>query len=192
MRTQAPILAPIFRSEGQARLLSVALLGDDELSISELADQADLAYPTTHREVARLLEAGILRERSVGRSRLISANEASPLVAPLRTILQVATGPVPLLTQELQRIPRIDAAFLYGSFAARLAGETGPSPQDIDLMVIGAPVAGSVYDACERVESLVGRPVNPSIMTADEFARAGGFREHVLANSRIAVIGDLP
>ena len=68
MRTEAPLLAPIFRSDGQARLLSALLLTGDELSITDLSTRADLAYPTAHREVARLLDAGILSERQVGRS----------------------------------------------------------------------------------------------------------------------------
>jgi predicted transcriptional regulator len=69
MRTGARLLAPIFRSDGQARLLSTLLLTDEELSITDLAKQADLAYPTAHREVERLVDAGILRERQVGRTR---------------------------------------------------------------------------------------------------------------------------
>ena len=55
MRTEAPLLAPIFRSDGQARLLSTLLLTGDELSVTDLAERAGLAYPTAHREVARLV-----------------------------------------------------------------------------------------------------------------------------------------
>ena len=87
MRTAAPLLAPIFRSDGQARLLAALLLKGDELSITDLAERTDLAYPTVHREVGRLLDAGILAERQVGRTRLIRAAEDSPLVEPLRLIL---------------------------------------------------------------------------------------------------------
>lgn len=192
MRTEAPLLAPVFRSAGQARLLAVLLLGDDELSITDLAARAHLAYPTAHREVARLIEAGILAEREVGRTRLIRPNQNSPLVGPLREILLVATGPVALLAEEFEKVPGIEAAFLYGSFAARMQGVEGPSPQDIDVMVVGEPDAGAVYDACGRVEQLVGRPVNPTIVTAEELSRDSGFLEHVRANPIIQVIGELP
>ena len=68
MRTAAPLLAPIFRSDGQARLLSTLLLTGEELSVTDLAKRASLAYPTAHREVARLVDAGILSERQVGRT----------------------------------------------------------------------------------------------------------------------------
>jgi DNA-binding transcriptional ArsR family regulator len=107
MRTEAPLLAPIFRSDGQARLLSTLLLTGDELSITDLAKRAGLAYPTAHREVARLVDAGILIERQVGRTRLIRANGDSPLVGPLREILMVATGPVVVLAEQLGRIDGI-------------------------------------------------------------------------------------
>ena len=92
MRTEAPLLAPIFRSDGQARLLSTMLLTGDELSITDLAKRAGLAYPTAHREVARLVDAGILSERQVGRTRLIRANDESPLVKPLRETESAAAG----------------------------------------------------------------------------------------------------
>ena len=192
MRTEAPLLAPIFRSDGQARLLSTVLLAGDELSLTDLADRAGLAYPTAHREVGRLLDAGILSHRHVGRTRLIRANGESPLVEPLREILRVVTGPVVMLADELARLDGIEAAFLYGSFAARLLGDAGLAPHDIDLMVLGEPDVDAVYDACTRVESAVHRPVNPTILTPAEFAATSAFLDNVRSGSVVAVIGELP
>jgi DNA-binding transcriptional ArsR family regulator len=192
MRTEAPLLAPIFRSDGQARLLAALLLGNDELSVTDLASRAGLAYPTAHREVARLLEAGILVERSVGRTRLIRDNPDSPLVSPLREILVVSAGPAALLTEELGHIAGVESAFLYGSFAARLLGVEGAAPNDIDVMVIGTPDAGEVYDICTRVEAAVHRPVNPTILTPAELADQSGFLESVRSGPIVPLIGELP
>lgn len=191
MRTEAPLLAPVFRSEGQARLLAALLLpGGDELTIAGLADRAHLAYPTAHREVARLLEAGVLAERQAGRSRLVRANEDSPLVAPLREILLVATGPVVLLAEELASIRGVERAFLYGSFAARVSGVRGNAPADIDLMVIGSPDPVEVYDAVQRVEAVVGRPVNPTILTPREWSQDSGFLTQVRSGPMVPVVGE--
>ena len=192
MRTEAPLLAPIFRSDGQARLLSTLLLSGDELSVTDLAERAGLAYPTVHREVARLVDAGILSERRVGRTRLTRANDESPLVRPLREILTVVTGPVVILAAELGRIDGIETAFLYGSFAARMLGDAGPAPHDIDVMVLGEPGVDAVYEACTRVEAAVHRPVNPTILTAEEFAAPSGFLDNVRSGPAVAVIGELP
>lgn len=192
MRTHAPLLAPVFRSEGQARLLAVLLLGAGEMSISDVAERAHLAYPTAHREVGRLLEAGVLIERQVGKARLVSANPSSPLMGPLRDILLVATGPVALLSEEFAGLTGVEAAFLYGSFAARVRGVEGPAPHDVDVMVIGTPDPDAVYEACERVEGLVGRPVNPTIMSLAEFQRDSGFLASVRENPVVPVVGEVP
>jgi DNA-binding transcriptional ArsR family regulator len=192
MRTEAPLLAPIFRSDGQARLLSTLLLTGEELSITDLAKRAGTAYPTAHREVARLVDAGILSERQVGRTRLIRANGESPLVDPLREILTVATGPVVMLADEFARIDGIESAFLYGSFAARMLGAAGPAPHDIDVMVLGEPDVDAVYEACARIETAVHRPLNPTILTPEEFAAPSGFLDNVRSGPAVAVIGELP
>lgn len=186
------MLAPIFRSDGQARVLSELLLGDDELSITELAARVGLAYPTVYDEVGRLLGSGVLRERRAGRTRMVSTNPDSPLVPPLRQILLVATGPVVLLSEELGNIDGVKRAFLYGSFAARSRGVAGPPPNDIDVMVIGDPDVVAVYDACSRVERQVGRLVNPTILTEAEYTEESGFLQSVRLNPTVAIIGDAP
>ncbi len=192
MRTEAPLLAPIFRSDGQARLLAELLLTGDELSLTDLAQRIDLAYATVHREAERLLDAGILRERQVGRSRLISANPDSPVVDPLRQILLVSTGPKVLLTEALRDIGGITSAFLYGSFAARMTGVPGPPPQDVDVMVVGSPDIDAVHDACDAVQDQIGRPINPTILHPDEARKPTAFLTEVAASPAVLLIGKFP
>lgn len=191
MRTQAPVLAPFFRSEGQARLLAELMLNGDEVGVAELADRVGLAYPSVYREVNRLVEAGVLRERHLGRRRLISANPESPLTNPVREILMVVAGPVPLLRRELEQIPGVGCAFLFGSFASRVHGLRGPAPSDIDLMVVGGPAPGLVYSACRRVSEQVGRTVNPTILTAQEWRAESGFLAEVRDNAVVQILGDV-
>jgi DNA-binding transcriptional ArsR family regulator len=190
MRSEPPLLAPVFRSEGQARILAALLISDDELSLTELAGRAAVPYPSAHREVARLRDAGILRERRVGRTRLVSGNPDSALVGPLRAILLIAAGPVPLLSEELGRIDGVQHAFVFGSFAARARGIPGEPPRDIDLMVIGTPDATSVYDACARLEPSVGRPINATILSPSEWREHSAFLDDVRANPMLPIIGE--
>jgi DNA-binding transcriptional ArsR family regulator len=193
VRTAPPLVAPLFRSDGQAKLLAELFLsGADELNLNELAQRAGLAYGTVHREVRRLLDAGLLSERRVGQARLVRPNPRSPLTQPVRDLVLVSSGPVPLLASELREIPDVQAAFLYGSFAARMRGETGSAPNDIDVMVIGTPDPMAVYDACQRVGDQVGREINPTIMTPDEIREHSGFLEQVRNSPTVAVVGELP
>ena len=189
MREQPPLLAPVFRSDAQARLLAALLLTSEELSIRDLAERARLPYATAHGELTRLLAAGILRERIVGRSRLLSANPVSPLTAPLREILLVVAGPVALLSDALGSIDGVERAFIFGSFAARARGITGADPNDIDLMVVGSPEASAVFEACRRVEPEVRRPINATILSAEEFAQDSGFLRSVRENPILPIVG---
>lgn len=139
-----------------------------------------------------LLDAGILRERQVGRSRLVRANPDSPLVEPLRQILLVSAGPKVLLTEALRPLEGITAAFIYGSFAARMSGIPGPPPQDVDLMAVGSPDVDAVHDAFDTVQEQIGRPVNPTILSPTEARKRTGFLTEVAASPTVLLIGELP
>jgi len=193
MRTAPPLTAPLFRSDGQARLLAELFLsGAEELNVRELAGRVGLSYATAHREVERLLEAGLLVERRVGQARLVRPDVTSPLAAPVRELLLVSAGPVPLLRAEFGEVSGVVSAFLFGSFAARLTGQRGSAPGDIDVMVTGTPDPMAVYDACRRVGDQVRRDVNPTILTAEELTAPSGFLTQVRSGAMVPIIGDLP
>jgi DNA-binding transcriptional ArsR family regulator len=186
-------MAPLFRSDGQARLLAELFLsGVDELNINELAARTGLAYASVHREVGRLLAAGLLAERRRGQARYIRPDPDSQLSAPVRQLLMVSAGPVPLLAAALGDVTGVQTVFLYGSFAARLRGVDGAAPQDIDVMVVGEPDPMAVYDACRRVGDQVGREVSPMIVTSEELAQHDGFFARVRSAPVVPVIGDVP
>lgn len=184
------MLAPLFRSDGQARLLAELLLGEVELSVQELADRVGLAYPTVWKEVRRLVQAQILRERIVGRRKVFAANPESPLTQPVREILLVSAGPVPLLKQALEDVPGVDSAFVFGSFAARLQGMSGDAPNDIDVMVVGEPDPLAVYAACREVGDQVHRAVNATILTVDEWRGGSAFLAEVMSSPIVPLMGD--
>lgn len=191
MRTAPPLLLPIFRSASQARLLAVAYLSaQEELSVQDLAARSDTAYATAHRELQQLLEAGLLRERRVGHVRLLRPNEQSPYFRPLRELLQTAFGPVPLLRAALGQIAGVEAVAIFGSFAARLADRPGPTPADVDVLVVGSPELSVIYDACARVAREVDRPVNPTVFSLQEWRSDDVFVNQLRSESLVPVLGE--
>jgi hypothetical protein len=163
-----------------------------ELNIHELADRAGLAYSTAHREVQKLLAAGILAERQSGQARVIRPDDESPFFVPLRELLLTAFGPVPLLRAGLSDVPGVLAVAIFGSFAARTLGEPGAVPQDIDVLILGEPDATAVLDVCEQVSREVERPVNPTIFSVVEWHAGSGFAEAVSAGRLLPVLGQVP
>jgi DNA-binding Lrp family transcriptional regulator len=164
MRNEAPALAPVFRSQHQGRILAALLLHPErEYTITELAGFVDVPVSTTHREVERLVRAGILRDRMVGRARLLSANTHSRLNRPLTELVAVTYGPLVVVSDEFGAIDDVDLVLIYGSWAARYQGNPGPPPHDVDVLVVGAPSRGAVNDAAERAGRRLGMPVNSTI-----------------------------
>ena len=155
MRTSPPLLAPIFRSAGQAAILAEVLLTGETLGLGELARRAGVPKSSAHREVSRLVDAGLLLVATVGREWQVSANPTSPLTPPVRQIVLLAFGPVPLLEKHLSKIDGVEAAAIFGSFAARASGVPGGPPRDIDVLIVGSPDVGAIHDACRTVE--IGR-----------------------------------
>jgi hypothetical protein len=94
MRTAAPPSLPLFRSDGQARLLAHVFLdysGDEPMAA--VARRLGLDPGGVAREATRLERAGILRSARVGRQRYLRPNTDSPLYEPLRDLLARAYGP---------------------------------------------------------------------------------------------------
>jgi len=117
MKVKAPPLLPILGSDVQARLLTALLLDPErELSVSALADISETSVPTAVREVDRAEEAGIVRSRNVGRTRLITANTRSFAYEPLRELLLRAFGPLAVVTDEFAGLDGVDKLLIFGSW----------------------------------------------------------------------------
>ncbi len=164
MRSSAPALLPIFRSRLQADILAALLLNPAvELSLTDLANRFDSPLSTVHGEVKRLTESGLLTRRNVGRSILVRANTDNRLVEALAAVLLLSWGPMQVVAEEFSAVPDADRVVLFGSWAARYLGQTGPPPNDLDVLVVGQPGRESVYDAADRAQQRLGMPVNPVI-----------------------------
>lgn len=168
---------PLFRSPQQESLLGeLFVFADEPISLSELATRAGTSMGGAHKEVERLESAGLVRSATAGRSRLIAADPSSPVYAELRGLLLKTLGPEPLLRSALADVVGIEKAFIYGSWA----DSTERSPADIDVLVIGDPDVGAVYDAASVVEAEIGRAVNVTVRSPAEWEEADGAFERAL------------
>ncbi len=166
-------MLPIFRSRHQAELLTLLYLQPDrEFSVTELAEHVGVPLTTMQREVGRLLEAGLLSGRRVGRAHLIRAMVPGRYARPLTELLTLAFGPHLLIEQEFAALSDVDAVAIFGSWASRYLGEPGAPPNDIDVMVIGHLSRTDVYEAAERVERRLGIQVNPVLIARDRWRQA--------------------
>lgn len=161
MKPSVPVIAPLLRSDVQGNLLAVLLLRPErERTLTELGAAVGATAPTVHREVDRLVAAGFATQRRSGRNRYVQANVDHPLYLPVRQIVEYAYGPRTVLPRVLTPVAGVEEAYVYGSWAARMNGQAGEDPADVDVLVIGRPDRAGLYDAAQAAQAELGRPVN--------------------------------
>ena len=100
-------------------------------------------------------------------------------------------GTVPVLREALQALlPSLLSAWVYGS----VAKQTDTAQSDIDVMLVGEGLQLSqVLEALEPAEAQLGRKINPSCYSPQEFERRrtepDSFVQRVLSQPVLPLIG---
>ena len=83
MKVSPPTLLPLLRSRAHGELMAWLYLHPEaEYSTVDMAKLVGLSQATVSREADRLLDAGLIEERRLGRSRLIRAAANTILTRP--------------------------------------------------------------------------------------------------------------
>ena len=78
--------------------------------------------------------------------------------------------------------------FIFGSWAARYEGESGPAPRDVDVLLIGEPDRDAVYEASRRAEARLGREVNVVIRSDGQWhSAADGFTRQLRSSPLLEI-----
>lgn len=189
MKTSAPTLSPLLRSDAQGLLLADLFLdASAEHSLSELAASSGTAVPTAMREVDRLVEAGFALDRRVGATRLVRANADHPMFGAIRELVLYAYGPVAVLTPLLRKTMGIDQAYIYGSWAARITGTSGKDPADIDVLLISGLSSFETYQIATQATQIMKRQVNVHNLSEAEWnSTESGFVKDLKSREMIEI-----
>jgi hypothetical protein len=188
-QTAAPPLLPVFRSRLQGELLAL-VLGDPgaEWTTEELSLRTGHPRHTVANELRRLEEAGLFTARMIGRSKLVRANAENPYYEPLSRLALMSFGPPQVIREEFGTIDHTEQLFIFGSWAARYAGEQGPAPHDVDVLIIGAPDRDEVYEAARRAQERLGREVNTTVRKSEQWHGAqDGFARQLRSSPLVEI-----
>ena len=192
MKVAAPSLAPMLRSDTQGRLLA-RILADPtkEHNLTELVEWARSSMPTVSREVQRAEQAGIVRSRKTGPTRLVRANEDHPLYPAVRQLILGTYGPPAVIAETFADLAGAEAVVILGSWAARYLGQPGRAPNDIDVLVIGEVDLNAMHDAADATERQIGLPVQATARTRGAWLDADeSFIREVRSRPLVAVLVD--
>jgi len=159
---------------------------------NELIAMTGSGSGAVQRELARLVESGLVTRKQIGRQSHYQANHGAPIYAELQSIITKTVGAANPIREALEPLrDRILLALLFGSVAK---GEDS-STSDIDVLIIADDLMlENLYSAFGPVEQRLGRTVNPTLLTTSEFSRrrasSGSFVSKVLAGPTIRLLGD--
>lgn len=176
----------------QQRVLGL-LFGQPErrFQSAEIIRLADSGTGAVHRQLLRLAEAGLIVASRDGNQKYYQARRDSPVYPELHGLVIKTVGLLqPLRTALAPLAKRIDLAFVYGS----IAKGTDRAKSDIDLLVVSDRVGyPEVYEAIQPAERVLGRPVNPTVLTPEEWrhrvAEEDSFVRRIASQPRLFVIG---
>jgi predicted nucleotidyltransferase len=164
---------------------------DQEFYLRQIVRAAGGGHGAVQREIQQLSNAGIVRRTVRGSQVYFQANSACPIFEELKTIIVKTAGAADVLRTALAPLgDRIRIAFVYGSMAR---GQQ-KSLSDVDVLVVGDVEFREVVAAFAEAQSRLGREINPTVYTPDEFCVKISARQHFLRNvlkkEKVFLIGD--
>jgi predicted nucleotidyltransferase len=176
----------------QQRVLRL-LFGQPERSFfaSEMIAMIRSGSGAVQRELARLVDSGLVTCREIGRQKHYQANASAPIFTELRSIVLKTFGLADPLRQALQPLhDRIESASIYGS-VAKGADKAG---SDIDLLVVGDRLMlEDLFRVLDPAERTLGRKINPTLIKGRDLAKQprSDFLRRVISGPRIPLLGEL-
>jgi predicted nucleotidyltransferase len=175
-------------SKTQQRVLAL-LFGkpDQSFFTNEIIRWAGLGKGTVARELERMLCAGLVVQIPRGNQLHYQANQACPIFQELTAIVRKTFGIGDVIRTALSPLQEhISQGFIYGSIAK---GDATAS-SDVDLMLIGKDLSYSqVMDLLAPVEAELGRTINPTLYSQQDFAgkmsEGNHFIQRVMEQTRI-------
>ena len=187
-------LADALFTSTQQRVLAL-LFGqpDREFFVTEIIALAGSGRGAVQRELARLAGSGLVAVSRAGNRKLCRANPESPLFDEICSIVRKTIGLEESMRRALEPLEdRLALALLFGSVARR----TDTAASDIDLLLVSDDLTlEAVYTVMVPVEAQLGRRVNPTLYTSDEFqqrrAAGAGLLPAILQGPHIVLAGSL-
>ncbi|OGP05050.1 MAG: hypothetical protein A2Z91_02925 [Deltaproteobacteria bacterium GWA2_38_16] len=157
--------------------------------LHEIARLIECPAQNIRRDLLPFVKDEVFKMERVGNLTFYYLNQDYPLYEELKSIITKTVGIEALFKGVLKNISNIQAAFIFGSFAADK--ERGSS--DIDLFILGGPDKDSLIKAISELEKEIHREINYVIYSKKIFQKKkkeyNSFIESIIKNKKIFLIG---
>jgi len=159
--------------------------------LRELGRLLECSVGSLRRELLKFQEDGLFLTERRGNLVFYSLNTSHPLYGEMKGIVAKTVGVVGSLKQALKSVPRVQVAFIYGSFASNRENPIS----DIDVFIIGDASLMELSKVLRGIQKRLMREINPTLYARDEYlkrkAEGGGFIKEILTKPKIMLIGTM-
>jgi len=180
------VFEQLFGSKTRVKLLSLFLNNPNRpYYVREITRKVDEQINSVRRELSNLLAIGIIRSESNNNRLYYEVNQKYQFYAPLRSIFTNIAQAEP----ELQDAREDDELVkkLRGTGNVQVAFETGAFTRDVsagtDFFIMGDVNRAKVSKLITELEAELGREINYTIMTPEEFDYRQRLNDRFLANA---------
>jgi predicted nucleotidyltransferase len=187
-----PDLASVLFGKTKKSVLALLFMhAEESFYLRQIVRILGLGQGAVQRELANLSESGLIVREVKGNQVYYQANRKSPIFEELKSLMIKTAGVAEVLKGALSGLrEKISLAFVYGSMATG----THKNTSDVDLMIIGQISFKEAVAALQPAQEKLGREVNPSVYSPQEFgkkfAEGHHFLRSVSTSPKIFLIGE--
>lgn len=184
-------LQDFFISKVRVKLLKIFLFDPAKIYyVRELVRASNEEINAVRRELDRMTINGMVKSEKRGNRLYYGFNTKYVYYFELLQMVAKSTGMGLEVIKQRNRLGKIKYALMSGKFARHRKHEE----DDVDLLVVGEIVMAQLASLVGQFEKEMGREINYSVMTNEEFEfrkkRRDPFLTRLLVGSRIMLLGD--
>lgn len=185
------MLKDLFISKTRIKLLQVFLSNPGRIFyVRELVRAIGEQINAVRAELARMERAAMLTSEARANRKFYGFRKDYIFYDELTRLVAKSTGLGGAIIKERNKLGKIKYASLSGGLVKRRP----VGPTDVDLLIVGNVVLPQLAQLVKENENEVGREINYSIMTEEEFIfrkrRGDPFIRSILEKPKVLLIGD--
>ena len=146
-------------------LMRLFLNANSRAYLRELSKEFDASPGHVRSELQQLAQAGLLESEREGRQVYYRAARQHPLFPDLQSMVRKALGMDRILDSIIERLGRLESAYLVGDYAA------GRDTGIVDLVLVGDIDRRNLDDLVAKTERYIDRRIRTLVVSHEELGR---------------------
>ncbi|HCM38146.1 MAG: Transcriptional regulator [Candidatus Gottesmanbacteria bacterium GW2011_GWB1_43_11] len=185
------MLKDLITSRVRVKILTLLLSYPQQIfHVREIVRQTQEEINAVRRELAHMEERGMVTKEHRANRLYYAFRKTYPLYFELLELAAKTTGLGGEILKQKAKLGKIKFVMLSGKYVRQLKLDVNT----VDLLIVGTVVLPELAQIVRAAESKLGREINYTVMTEEEFLfrkrRRDPFIFGILAGSRTLIIGD--